>query len=69
MACTNLLKYQHKDKILDRIITCDESGFTFNNTTQYVDQYKRHGFTLEFDGEFLPSYSLDSYFLSLNFTS
>ena len=33
-ACTNLLEYQRKDKILDRIVTCDEKWIYFNNTTQ-----------------------------------
>ncbi|KFM71984.1 Histone-lysine N-methyltransferase SETMAR, partial [Stegodyphus mimosarum] len=33
-ACTNLLKYQHNDKILDWIITCDEKWIYFNNTVQ-----------------------------------
>ncbi|KFM69950.1 Histone-lysine N-methyltransferase SETMAR, partial [Stegodyphus mimosarum] len=31
-GCFNLLEYQHKDKIRDRIVTSAESGFTTNNT-------------------------------------
>ena len=30
-ACTNLVEYQHKDKILVWIITCDEKWIYFNN--------------------------------------
>ncbi|KFM71966.1 hypothetical protein X975_19458, partial [Stegodyphus mimosarum] len=31
-ACTNLLEYQYKDKILDQIVTYDEMWISFNNT-------------------------------------
>ncbi|GFR18827.1 hypothetical protein TNCT_603451 [Trichonephila clavata] len=33
-VCTTLLEYQSKDNVLDRINTCDESGFTSSTQTE-----------------------------------
>ena len=33
-ACTNLLKYQRKEKILDWVITCDKKYIYLNSTSQ-----------------------------------